>query len=273
MADIVVTAASVAEYNAAGYQNIIRSRQAAAAVSAGQAVYYDTAGKANPSDADSATLGARAFGGIALETKALGETVRVLEDGWVYGYTLTSQAYGAPIYLSATAGALADAADPNGGTAAGYVDWRNDAGGTFTKILRVQRAARSTAAAPTSRVIITLPTGAAIHAAASGIVTLWTNPEPGTVLITRAILNVTTASSGACTVAIGTTAASAVTSSNNLFDALSVAAAGAFDSSVSGGTAGLGTRTLATGKWVTLDEASGDATGLVATLILDYIIL
>jgi hypothetical protein len=272
MADIAVTAASIAEYNAVGYQNVIRSRQAAVAVTAGQAVYYDTNGKANPVDADSTTLGARAFAGIVLETKAAGETVRVLEDGWVYGFTLTSQAYGASIYVSATAGALADAADTNGGTVAGYVDWRNDAGGTFTKVLRVQRAAASGVSAPTKRVTVAV-NGTTLHAAANGILNLFTNPEAGSILITRAILAVTTAATGAATVDIGTNSTT-LTTSDNLLDGVDVnTATGVFDNTVSGGTNGKGGQVLATGKFVTIDEKTGDTTGMVATFVMDYIVL
>jgi hypothetical protein len=271
MADITVTAASVAEYNAVTGFNLIRSRKTAADLTAGHAVSYNTSGNAALTDADSTTLRLRQFDGIVLETKASGRMARVLEEGWVYGYDLSGLSYGDKVYLSATPGALATAGDANGATEVGWVDWRTD-GATPTKVLRVQRSAAGNVGAPLKRVVITVPSGATIHAAASGIVNLFVNPEAGSILITRAVLVVTTPSSGACTVDIGTNTTT-LTTSDNLIDGLSVAAAGAFDNTVSGGTNGKGGQVLATGKFVTLDEASGDATGLVATFILEYIVL
>ena len=48
--------------------------------------------------------------GIALNAAGAGEPVDVLKRGHVYGYTLTNQSHDDPIFLSDTAGALADAA-------------------------------------------------------------------------------------------------------------------------------------------------------------------
>ena len=46
--------------------------------------------------------------GIALESAGAGQAVDFCEKGWLFGFTL-SQAYSAAIYLSDTAGDLADA--------------------------------------------------------------------------------------------------------------------------------------------------------------------
>ena len=105
MADLVVTAASVGMSDAQGSQTF--NMIAAVAITAGQIVYRDANGKAALADASAAgTAGAR---GIALRTVAAGEPVTVLTEGECEGFTI-SQAYDAPIFLSDTAGALADAA-------------------------------------------------------------------------------------------------------------------------------------------------------------------
>jgi hypothetical protein len=106
MADIVVTAARVAAIfpeKAETFDMI-----AAEAIVKGEAVYQTAAGKAAASGGASA--GVAQFMGIALNKASAGMAVSVLKKGLVAGFTLTSQAYGAPIYLSATAGSLADAA-------------------------------------------------------------------------------------------------------------------------------------------------------------------
>lgn len=90
---------------------------AAAAITAGSPVYLDTNGKFNPSDANAAA--ADACFGIATRTVAAGEALTVVRRGLMDGWS-NLPAYGAPVYVSDTAGALADAA----GTASiivGYV--------------------------------------------------------------------------------------------------------------------------------------------------------
>ena len=105
MADLALTAANIGMADASKSQTI--TGFAAAAITAGQVVYMDTAGKFDLADASAAgTAGAR---GIALRTVATGEALTVLSEGEVSGFTI-SQAYDAPIFLSDTAGALADAA-------------------------------------------------------------------------------------------------------------------------------------------------------------------
>lgn len=80
---------------------------AGAAVTAGQAVYWNTSGNLVLSNAGAA--GTAKFAGIALNTVGIGQAVSVLKRGYLAGYTLT-QAYGAKLYLSNTAGAVDDAA-------------------------------------------------------------------------------------------------------------------------------------------------------------------
>jgi hypothetical protein len=80
---------------------------AAVAITAGQIVYEDTAGKADLADASAA--GTTVVPAVALQTVGAGSAVNVLKKGHVEGFTI-AQAYGAQIFLSDTAGALADAA-------------------------------------------------------------------------------------------------------------------------------------------------------------------
>ena len=105
MADVVVTAASVGLTDAQSAQTF--NMIAGVAITAGQVVYRDTAGKAALAAGGAAgTAGAR---GIALRTVAAGEAVTVVTEGEVEGFTI-AQAYDAPIFVSNTAGALGDAA-------------------------------------------------------------------------------------------------------------------------------------------------------------------
>lgn len=110
----------------------------------------------------------------------------------------------------------------------------------------------------------------ATTATTGGAVLSWANPELGSIIITRVIIDVTTKSTGAATLAIGSTATSATTSANNLLDAVDVGtAAGTFDNITEKGTAGKSRQKLAAGKWVT---ATGSATtaGLVGFLYIEY---
>ncbi len=112
----------------------IRTYIAAANIEAGQPVYITSAGKVDLSDANGA--GTAAFRGIALETVSAGQPVSVLRRGELYGYGLSSVAFDAPLYVSNTAGELADAA---GGTSllVGHVQPLADAK-TINKILFVE---------------------------------------------------------------------------------------------------------------------------------------
>lgn len=117
------------------------------------------------------------------------------------------------------------------------------------------------------KVAILAITGAALHA---GVLN-WQNPEGVDIIIEKTVLDVRTVATGAATVDTGTTAVSATTASDTLMDGLDVnAALIVADNITNKGTNGLPTRRLATGKWVTVKEATGDATGLVAELYISY---
>ncbi len=134
MADITRTKEQVAIVYP-HYPNKIVSGIAAAAIEAGQPVYIDSNGKYNLADANAAA--ADQFRGIALNTVAAGQPVSVLEEGYLYGYTLSGVAFDGLVYVSDTVGTLADAA----GTASlkvGRVTARFGEDGTATKILKVE---------------------------------------------------------------------------------------------------------------------------------------
>jgi predicted RecA/RadA family phage recombinase len=90
--------------------NEIRDYVAAADIEAGQPVYIDSNGKVNLADADDAA--AEQFRGIALKSVAAGQAVSVLHRGVISGTGsgVTGLAYDASVYVSDTAGELADAA-------------------------------------------------------------------------------------------------------------------------------------------------------------------
>lgn len=83
---------------------------AAAAINAGQPLYINTNGKADLADAN-ATTPANRFRGIALNSVAAGGVVTVLIQGFINGVGagITALAYDADVFVSDTAGTLADA--------------------------------------------------------------------------------------------------------------------------------------------------------------------
>lgn len=82
---------------------------AAAAITKGQAVYQNTTGLAAPADASAAgTVGTLV--GIATSDAPAGSAVDVVYHGRLAGFDLSGMDPGAPVYISDTAGALADTA-------------------------------------------------------------------------------------------------------------------------------------------------------------------
>lgn len=106
MADLTVTAAQVAVVYPDSAK--IRAAIAAESITAGQVLFVNTSGTVELADANAA--GEQQTRAMALEAAGAGQGLSILEEGEVYGFTLTSQAYDAPIFQSDTAGALADAA-------------------------------------------------------------------------------------------------------------------------------------------------------------------
>lgn len=107
---------------------------------------------------------------------------------------------------------------------------------------------------------------------AAGDIASVANPEGVPVHITRCILYLTTASTGASTLDIGV-GSGASTSYDNLIDGVSGAAAGAFDNLKDAGSNGKGGQLWAAANYVTASEASGDTTGLEGYLCIEYVTL
>lgn len=105
MADIVVVAAKVGLIDAT--KSDITNYIATETITRGQAVYRLTTGKCGVADANAS--GKQQFRGIALNGGGAGQAIAVCEDGELAGFTVTGNA-DALIYLSDTAGALADGA-------------------------------------------------------------------------------------------------------------------------------------------------------------------
>lgn len=107
MTDIVATAAKIAVVHPGIAE--IYDGVASEAITAGQPVTMDaTTGKFLVADANG-TGGRNTLDGIALKTVGAGQAVPVLKRGLVAGYTLAGN-YRSKVYVSDTAGTLADAA-------------------------------------------------------------------------------------------------------------------------------------------------------------------
>ena len=102
----------------------------------------------------------------------------------------------------------------------------------------------------------------------------WQNDEGASIIVQRIILDVTTKTTGACTIDVGTTAVNATTSSDNLIDGLDInAATGVFDNITDKGDNGKSKQKLADGKWVTASKASGASAGLVGFAYIEYVVI
>jgi len=129
MADITVTAARVGLLYP--QKADVRDYLAAVTITKGQAVYILAAGTVGVADANAS--GAQQFRGIALNGGGAGQAISVLHDGECAGFTVTGNA-NTLLYLSDTAGALADAAGTMTVAAARIIcDSDKDA----TKVIRV----------------------------------------------------------------------------------------------------------------------------------------
>jgi hypothetical protein len=130
------------------------------------------------------------------------------------------------------------------------------------------------AAADINRGALKKATGNLAAVDTAGGVFSWANPETSEILVEHVALKVTTKTTAACTVDVGTTATNATTLSDNLIDGKDInAAAGTFSNLESGGTNGKAGQRLAAGKWVTGSVASGASAGLVGTYEIYYRVL
>jgi hypothetical protein len=107
MADIALTAAKIApvDPDEAEIYDVIATET----ITAGQALYQvTTTGKFGVADANAA--GKQQIRGIALNGGGAGQAISMLKRGRIAGFTLTNQNYDDIVYLSDTAGSLADGA-------------------------------------------------------------------------------------------------------------------------------------------------------------------
>lgn len=101
----------------------------------------------------------------------------------------------------------------------------------------------------------------------------WANPENAAILVERVILDVTTQSTGACTVDVGV-AANGTTSADNLIDGRSVAsAAGVYDNLGDAGTNGKTRQKASSSQYVTGSVASGASAGIVGYAYIHYVVI
>lgn len=117
-------------------------------------------------------------------------------------------------------------------------------------------------------IVVAFPVvGATLHAAVLNAVVF-----PAASIILRAVLDITTIATGACTIDVGYTTTTASTSDTLLDGVDANAAIALFDSmnaNLDTGTNAFAQK-AASGKFVTIDEKTGDSTGLVATLYVHF---
>lgn len=106
MADIAVTAKSVAVTQPKWAEIYDFLFDPAAAVTVGQTVYLTTAGLVATSDAN----GSGTTQAIGIVVNIRGRAASVCRKGFIAGFTVSGMAYGASIFTSNTAGSVADAA-------------------------------------------------------------------------------------------------------------------------------------------------------------------
>ncbi len=132
MADITLTAAQVGVIFPD--KAIIVDFIAGETITKGQAVYLLSTGKIGVAGA--ATAGKEQFRGIALNSAGAGKAVSVLAKGHVYGFGVSALNADVAVFLSDTAGALADAASVTKTVNCGRVVALPDNG--LTKVLYIQ---------------------------------------------------------------------------------------------------------------------------------------
>lgn len=113
--------------------------------------------------------------------------------------------------------------------------------------------------------------GALADAETAGGVLSLANPEGVRLLVTRLVIDLTTAADGAGTVDAGI-AANGTTSNDTLIDGLDVnTAAGVFDNVGNGGTNGDSVAEWGADEFLTVSAASGAAAGLEGNAYIEYI--
>src|SRR5262245_18032662 len=107
MADLTLTAAQIAPVFPHSALDNTYDIVAAVAITTGQVIRQNTSGKGALSDANAGSGAEKAIG-LALGAGGIGQGISYLQQGRVYGFDLSGLTYGALVYLSDTAGVLAD---------------------------------------------------------------------------------------------------------------------------------------------------------------------
>ena len=134
MADLTLTAAQIAPVFPGDARTEIYDIVGGATITAGQAIYHNSSGKAALADANAGS-GAEKARGLALRGVGSGQGLSVIKKGAVYGFDLSGLAFDALVYVSNTAGALADAPSTTNSVPVGRVIPLSDS--TPTKVLWV----------------------------------------------------------------------------------------------------------------------------------------
>ena len=116
----------------------VRSYIAGATITKGQAVAIATDGTIDPADASTGGGYLIQFRGIALNGGGAGQAIDVCHEGEMYGFTVSSLDVGALLYLSNTAGALAQGATGDIPVICGRVSALADKDTTNTVYIRVR---------------------------------------------------------------------------------------------------------------------------------------
>lgn len=116
--------------------------------------------------------------------------------------------------------------------------------------------------------------GTTIKAATMG----WTNPEAGDIIIDGLLVDTGSATgaiaTAAGTLSVGTTTVSLTTGSQNLLDTVDLhSATGVFDNYTDKGTLGKSRQRLASGKFVTFSNQTGDLTGMLGNAYIQYFLI
>lgn len=110
--------------------------KASTTITAGQIVYLVVAtGTLGIADANGASALLQPIG-VALKAGLADDVIPVLKRGYCYGFTVSSVAYYAPLYLSDTAGALDDAPGTSSNLVGRVVPLTDT--GTLTKVVYVE---------------------------------------------------------------------------------------------------------------------------------------
>ena len=105
----------------------------------------------------------------------------------------------------------------------------------------------------------------------AGAVFNWTNTEGCAVLVDKILIDITTASTSACTLDAGYTATSTATSSDTMIDGVNANSTAVYNSMKEAGTGNaVWVVRAASGKYITCSKKTGAAAGLAGKYYIHY---